>query len=91
MFAPILLWGGVVGLCYKVLRRNAPHPILGSGLASCWILSQVLYLESSNIKLMGGVLSSFLVLLVFLRCCGPIFWNWLSGEANIAKTESNSK
>jgi hypothetical protein len=91
MFAPILLWGGVVGLCYKVLRRNAPHPILGSGLASCWILSQVMYLESSNIKLVGGVLSSFLVLLVFLRSCGPIFWCWLSGEANIAKTEPNSK
>lgn len=91
MFAPILLWGGVVGLGYRVLRRNAPHPILGSGLACCWIISQVVYLETSNIKLTGGVLSSFLVLLVLLRCCGQIFWNWLSGEANIAKTEPNSK
>lgn len=90
MFAPILLWGGVVGFCYKVLRRNAPHPIFGSGLTCCFVLSNVLYLETSNIKLTGGLLSSFLVLLVVLRFSGRRCWSWLCGGKPSELTEPNS-
>jgi hypothetical protein len=83
MWLPIFAWGAVIGFCYSYVRRKSPHPIFGTGLACCLMLSNVLYMESSNIKLTGGLLSSFLVTAFLLKFFAPWAWRWLTSEGRV--------
>ena len=78
MFAVIYLWGWLAGWCYQFLRRHAPHPLLGSALGSCLLLSTVMLLETSNIKMTGSLLAGFLVTAVLMRFFGEGVWKWLT-------------
>jgi len=99
MFVPIFLLGLLVGWCYEYVRRKAPHPLLGSALASCLILSKVIHLEYSNLSLVGGLLSAFLGTVALLHLFGNHAWSWLTGggerkenaESLNAKTLKNTE
>jgi hypothetical protein len=77
MFVAIFLWGLFIGLCYWLVRRRAPNPLLGTALASSLLLTTVMFLESSNIKMSGALVASTLVTIVLLAVFGRAFWTWL--------------
>lgn len=64
MFSPMLMLGLLWGAMYKyfMTRRNIPA-IFGYGLAVA-VLINALYFEIANVKLLGGVVTSFLVAFV---------------------------
>lgn len=77
MFVAIFLWGLFIGFCYWQVRSRAPSALLGTALASSLLLTTVLYLESSNIKMSGALVASTLVTLAINLVFGSIYWNWL--------------
>jgi hypothetical protein len=78
MFVPIFLWGWLVGWCFDFIRRKAPHPLMGSALASCLVMSTSMLLESSNLKMVGGLIAAFLVTAVLMHFLGKPAWRWLT-------------
>lgn len=92
MFVVILAWGALVGACHEILVRRSPHPLLGAALAACLLLSTVLLLESSNIKMMGSLMAGFLVTFVMQHFFGKQAWAWITGgEARQARRRPGSK
>lgn len=80
MFIPIFLWGMLIGWCFNYLRSRAPHPLLGVALAACLLLSTVLLLETSNIKMTGSFIAGFIVTAVLLHFFGTFVWLWLTAK-----------
>jgi hypothetical protein len=77
MFIAIFLWGLFIGLCYWIIRTRAPTPLLGTALASSLLLTTVLYLENSNIKMSGSLVASTLVTWVLMTVFARPLWRWL--------------
>ena len=78
MLPVIFVWGWVVGWCFQFLHNKAPHPLLGTALASCLLLSTVMLLETSNIKMTGSLMAGFIVTAALLRLFGKGVWDWLT-------------
>jgi len=76
MFVPIFLFGMAVGFGYAHLVRKTKPRIIGIGLGTSLLLNSVLFLESSNAKMLGGFVSSFMVYLVFLQVQKRVFPEW---------------
>ncbi len=77
MFIPILLWGWGLGWCYGWLRKNTPHPLLGMACGTGLLVLTALLLETSNIKMLGGLIVAFLGLVIFVKLFARGFWYWL--------------
>jgi hypothetical protein len=78
MFLPILLFGGLVGWCYGKIVQLAPVHILGIALATTMILRSTVDVASSNAKMMGAIVSTFLIYYVLLKVAGDRVWAWIS-------------
>lgn len=76
MFIPIALFGMAVGFAYAHLARTVKPRIFGIGIGTSLLLSSVLFLESSNAKMLGGFVSSFAVYWVFLQAQKRLFPEW---------------
>lgn len=64
MFAPVLALGYLWGVMYRfILTRPGTPLIIGYGLAVVVLLSATLF-ETTNVKLLGGVVTTFLVVFV---------------------------
>lgn len=88
MFVPILLWGWLIGWCHEFLIRRAPHMVMGSALGACLLLSTVLQLESSNIKMMGSLMAGFLVTAVLLHFWGKQAWGWIAADSELGRART---
>jgi hypothetical protein len=80
MFLPIFILGYFWGWLYQFLARVGYHPLLGMAAATTLLLNLAIYFESSNLKLVGGAISSGLVYLVFLYFGSNVVWKWLTGK-----------
>lgn len=76
MFIPITLFGMAIGCGYAYLVRSTKPRIFGIGLGTALLLSSVLFLESSNAKMLGGFVSSLAVYLVCLAIQKRLFLSW---------------
>lgn len=81
MFVPILLFGALVGGCYGKIVHLAPVHILGIALATTMIIRSTVDVASSNAKMLGAILSTFLIYYVLLKLVGDRLWAWLSWPA----------
>lgn len=81
MFVPILLFGGLVGWCYGKIVQLAPAHLLGIALGSTMIIRSTVDVASSNAKMLGAILSTFLIYYVLLKLVGDRLWAWLSWPA----------
>ncbi len=70
MFLPLYLWGCLVGLCYRILVRATPFPLLGYGTGAVILFINAMLLETSNVKMVAGLLNGFLVLFLAQRYLG---------------------
>jgi hypothetical protein len=94
MFVPVMLFGLLVGWCYASLLKNAAHPLLGMGMGTALVFASPLFLESSNAKMMGSLVSAYLVLRVLLAVqkhfLPEIASIYIADDAEHAKTSSTS-
>jgi hypothetical protein len=74
MFCPIFGLGMFFGLVYRYFVFYQPIKVLGFGLATAVLMLGANNIETSNIKLVGGNLSAFLVLALFAKCFGSQIW-----------------
>jgi hypothetical protein len=80
MFVPIFLLGIMYGLIYRWFVRTAPNPLLGVAFATSLLLFPASLLETSNIKIVGGVVTGFLLFALTTRFAGKAIWDWACGR-----------
>lgn len=73
MFFPILLLGMIYGGIYRLLTNISNCRSLGFSMATALLAFSALLIESSNVKLLGGVLTGLIIYVVLGKTCG----NWL--------------
>ena len=77
MFAPIFLLGLFYGLINRFFLTRTKYKILGAALAVSVLIFNAYEIETSNIKLVGGVVSVALVSVVIYNLCGRTIANFL--------------
>ncbi|WP_187770848.1 hypothetical protein, partial [Cognatilysobacter lacus] len=70
MMLPLALWGVFVGRVYAILLRATRYPLLGYGSGAVVVGLGASVLESSNLKMVAGVVLGFLALLVVQKVAG---------------------
>lgn len=78
MFLPLFLWGYLVGACHRLLTRRTRYPLLGQAISTVVIYLNASILESSNVKMFGGLVMGVIVLHVFQKKAGRRFIGLLS-------------
>ena len=78
MFVPIFLVGCFWGWAYRWLATRTRHRLLGIAISTNLILGNALHFEASNIKLLGGAVSSLVVLWLILKFGGDRIWRYLA-------------
>lgn len=76
MFVPVLLLGLFYGCIYRYFV-HFPHPVMGFAMATAILLFGAYQLETSNIKLVGGNLMTFLVLAFVSKLTGETVWRMM--------------
>lgn len=84
MFVPIFLLGLYYGWVYRWFVRRAVNPLLGAAIATSLLLFAAQLLESSNIKISGGVTAGYLVLAALEAIAGARFWNFVCRRHQVA-------
>lgn len=64
MFLPLFLWGLFCGWIYRVLIQSSHFPLFGYACATVVIFFNASVLESSNQKMVGGMVLGFLALFI---------------------------
>ena len=77
MFAPIFLLGLFYGLINRFFITAAKYKLLGAAMAVSVLIFNAYAIETSNIKLVGGVVSVALVSVVIYNLCGRTIANFL--------------
>ena len=78
MFAPIFLLGLLYGLINRFFLTRTRYKLLGSAFAVAILVFNAYAIETSNIKLVGGVISVALVSVVIYNLCGRRIANFLN-------------
>jgi nitrogen fixation protein len=82
MFIPIFIIGILWGLLYRYFLKHARFTSLGYGIAMSVLLGAYLF-EVPSIKLLGGMLMSFLIAALFLKYAERPVWRWLSSGSTL--------
>ena len=77
MFAPIFLLGVFYGLINRFFLTRTQYKLLGAALAVSVLIFSAYEIETSNVKLIGGVASVGLVSLVVYLAFGRTLANFL--------------
>lgn len=62
MFGPLLAWGFLIGTAYSLMVRTAKYPLFGFAFATVPLFMSASALETSNAKMLGGLVIGSLVL-----------------------------
>lgn len=84
MFGPILLLGLAWGGAYAAFMRRSRTPLVSLALLTV-ILMNAYQFEMASIKLVGGVLMQFMVLILFSRYFGSRVDEWLRESKGTAE------
>ncbi|MFN8010167.1 MAG: hypothetical protein U0P81_02065 [Holophagaceae bacterium] len=80
MVFPLFCWGWFVGFVYRVMLRSSPNLVFNYGCATALVVVNACFLETSNVKMVGGLLLGFLVLLLFNRKGAQRLLGWLAAR-----------
>ena len=83
MWFPIFLMGALWGLMYRALMRTGGYVLLRHGFAVALFLPFIAF-ETTVVKLLGGSMSSFLILFVILAFGSARLWRWLEAAPRSA-------
>jgi hypothetical protein len=67
MHVPIFLLGVLSGLLYRILSRRHPMPLVGLACATVIVAFNAYQIETSNAKILGGLVTSFLIFFALLH------------------------
>ena len=70
MFIPIFLLGVLYGVINRFFITGTRHKLLGSALAVSVLVFNAYKIETSNIKLLGGVITALLDAILFYKFLG---------------------
>ena len=77
MFVPIFLLGLIYGVINRVFVNRTRYKLIGSALAVSVLIFNAYAIETSNIKLVGGVVAAALVAGVLYKLLGATIANFL--------------
>src|SRR5439155_12788367 len=77
MFAPILLLGIFYGLIYRLLVIHSRSKLISTAIASAILIFGAYTIETSNIKIVGGIVTALLVIGTIYVLFGRVFRAWL--------------
>lgn len=77
MFTPIFLLGVFYGLIYRFCVIRSRSKLIWTAIAGAILIFAASKIETSNIKILGGVITDFLVVGVIYLFCGRVFRVWL--------------
>lgn len=83
MFVPIFLFGAAVGGGYALLVRLAPLPLLGAAFGTAMLMRSGFLLESSNAKMLGGLVITTGVYALLLHFMGGWLWRWIAPAGHV--------
>jgi hypothetical protein len=72
MFVPIFLLGLLFGFVYRLFVKYARYKIIGFATATSVLLFAAYNFETSNVKILGGMLSCAIVTGIFIWLGGPL-------------------
>jgi len=90
MFVPIFLVGLGSGLIFRFLLTRTRFPLLGSGFATA-ILVFTLSGQPATPKLLGGIVTNFVVLTLVMEVGLPYFVDWMQEDASAPAQSSTSQ
>ncbi|MDH3603489.1 MAG: hypothetical protein OEU26_28080, partial [Candidatus Tectomicrobia bacterium] len=70
MFAPLFAYGLLIGIVYRSVDLFAPSPPLFHSLVTIIFLQHFMSYEGEVAKLLGGLIQTWLLFLLFLYICG---------------------
>jgi len=77
MFVPIFLLGIFYGLIYSLCVIHSPSKLICTAIASAILIFHAYTIETSNIKIVGGTVTTLLVVGVIYFFFGQMFRAWL--------------
>jgi hypothetical protein len=77
MFAPIVLLGIFYGLIYRMLVVHSRAKLICTAIASSILIFGAYTIETSNIKIVGGIMTELLVIGTMYLLFGQAFKTWL--------------
>lgn len=80
MMLSVMGMGFMWGMFYRVLSNGSRCRLVSLGFATSLILSQAIYFESSNMKLIGGTLSYFVGAFLIIRFIDKWLWKAISAR-----------
>jgi hypothetical protein len=72
MFIPLFAYGLLIGLVYQSIRVVAPSSPLFHGAITVIFLRHFTSYEGELAKLLGGLIQTWIIFLLFLYVCGPL-------------------
>ena len=91
MFIPIFLLGLLYGVINRFFITRTRYKLLGSALAVSVLVFNAYEIETSNIKLLGGVITALLAATVFYKALGGSVMAYLQGSAVGASVWSQAR
>jgi hypothetical protein len=91
MFGPILLLGLLYGLVYRFFITRTRYKLIGSSFAVSILIFNAFAIETSNIKLVGGVVSAALVGIVIYKVFGTTIANYLRYSPSVPVRSQSSR
>ena len=71
MFVPIFLLGLMYGVISRFFIKRTRYKLLGSSIALSLLVFNAYEIETSNIKLFGGVVAATIGAIIFYKLCAP--------------------
>lgn len=91
MFVPIFMFGVAVGAGYGLLVRLAPNPLIGAAFGTAMLMRSGFLLESSNAKMLGGLVITVGVYVVVLKLFGKPLMRWISVSPALVTTSETHR
>ena len=77
MFAPIFVLGVFFGLIYRFFVVRSRSKLICSAIGSAIVIFGAYTIETSNIKIVGGIVTQLLVMMTLYFFFGHVFRTWL--------------
>ncbi len=81
MLAPLFFYGCLIGIIYQSIRLVAPSPLWFQSTAMVIFLQHFMTYEGEIAKLLGGLIQTWLLFLLFLYVCAPWLHRHLLAQA----------
>ncbi len=90
MLAPLFLYGCLIGLIYQSIRLVAPSSLWFQSTAMIIFLQHFMTYEGEIAKLLGGLIQTWLLFLLFLYVCAPWLHRHLFAQAGGTATANGN-